>query len=903
MDGLTRFHYDVIELARPAECKFDLFSPDAFLTIRDRVGCEQHIYELVLRDGILDHSSLRVSANRDVSKSRHIRKVMFHWPLLWRARQLVVKCYARLTVTLLRTLATFTLFLLAASAANAQTGWSGEITNLSLPNEQATDLQLEMDGVGNAFAVWTTKGSTSDFVKASRLPAGRSHWSEPVTFSVPGEAPGIAEHLDLAISAEGDAVAVWTRRAPVDTKGVIHFMVYDATADSWQPGTVPGAVNASHPSVVLREGVHTFTWFETALKSAFRTATGWSSVTTIAEAPAFPTRSDNRLVIDGAGNITVAWAGPNHEFLAAQSQSGSQTWGPARPIAYVIGSPHARLELAADDTTGNVAAIWGTFSLNDWVLGSARFVRTANRWVRTLNSFGLSEPYGRIAAGANTEIAIWLTPGPSAPNHDGYGARAVRCDYRTSSCSAWRGEPEVSADVAIDGAGNALALWQRDAGGQWIAQARRYTAATDSWSAATVLGSMGETPSSPNGQRFKVAMHASGHAVVGWLFESTNESSLRVTEWIGLPAAPSITTIIPANEALTVEFNAPPTTDAAFQATDYEYSLDNGTTWRQRTPASAASPLVIGSLINGTAYTVRIRAINRAGAGAASAPASATVGAILLAPIDFRVASNVGNTVTLAWTVRPESVPPTAFAIEGGLTPGSVLASVTMGSATRTFTFTAPTGAFYARVHAVSDTTRSSPSNEIRLFVNVPPSAPENLTGQAVGSLLNLSWRNSIAGGAATAITLDVTGTVSMSVPLSGTAESFAYHGVPPGTYTFSVRAANRSGVSGSSNSVTLTFPGACPAPGAPVGLTADYTNGAVILNWTAAPGGTLATSFRIEVGSDAGLANIAVVTTGSAATTFSATAPRGSYLARVRALNSCGISSPSNELLVLVGP
>ena len=61
-----------------------LLSPDDLLTIRDRVACEQRIYELVLRDTILDHSTLRVSADRDVSKSRHISKVMFHSSALLR---------------------------------------------------------------------------------------------------------------------------------------------------------------------------------------------------------------------------------------------------------------------------------------------------------------------------------------------------------------------------------------------------------------------------------------------------------------------------------------------------------------------------------------------------------------------------------------------------------------------------------------------------------------------------------------------------------------------------------------------------------------------------------------------------------------------------------------------------
>ena len=44
------------------------------------------------------------------------------------------------------------------------------------------------------------------------------------------------------------------------------------------------------------------------------------------------------------------------------------------------------------------------------------------------------------------------------------------------------------------------------------------------------------------------------------------------------------------------------------------------------------------------------------------------------------------------------------------------------------------------------------------------------------------------------------------SIPLPVT-ETFSFAGVPPGTYTFSVRAINAAGTSGSSNPVTLTFP------------------------------------------------------------------------------------------------
>jgi hypothetical protein len=92
------------------------------------------------------------------------------------------------------------------------------------------------------------------------------------------------------------------------------------------------------------------------------------------------------------------------------------------------------------------------------------------------------------------------------------------------------------------------------------------------------------------------------------------------------------------------------------------------------------------------------------------------------------VASSVsGNIVTLRWTPPQNSVPPTAYVLEGGTFPGQVLASLPTGDLVSTLTFAAPTGAFFIRMHAVAGALRSVASNEIQIFVNVaaPPSAPE----------------------------------------------------------------------------------------------------------------------------------------------------------------------------------
>lgn len=79
-----------------------------------------------------------------------------------------------------------------------------------------------------------------------------------------------------------------------------------------------------------------------------------------------------------------------------------------------------------------------------------------------------------------------------------------------------------------------------------------------------------------------------------------------------------------------------------------------------------------------------------------------------------------GNTVTLRWD-SPELGPaPTGYVLEGGVLRGEVLASIPTGSNAPVYTFVAPTGSFFVRVHSLNGAQRSGASNEIQIHVNVP---------------------------------------------------------------------------------------------------------------------------------------------------------------------------------------
>ena len=201
-------------------------------------------------------------------------------------------------------------------------------------------------------------------------------------------------------------------------------------------------------------------------------------------------------------------------------------------------------------------------------------------------------------------------------------------------------------------------------------------------------------------------------------------------------------------------------------------------------------------------------------------------------------------------------------------------------------------------MHALASGARSVASNEIRIFVNVPapPSAPANLLGLAVGSSLQLAWQNTAAGGTPTGLILDVTGSFvgSLSLPLT---EDFALAGgVPAGTYTMSLRAVNSTGISASSNSVTLTFPGTCSsAPAPPTNFVATTGVNALSLSWGLPASGSAPSGYLLIVtGAFVG----SVPVTGRS---VAGAVPAGTYTLSIAATNACGTSAPSPPVTVTV--
>jgi hypothetical protein len=186
------------------------------------------------------------------------------------------------------------------------------------------------------------------------------------------------------------------------------------------------------------------------------------------------------------------------------------------------------------------------------------------------------------------------------------------------------------------------------------------------------------------------------------------------------------------------------------------------------------------------------------------------------------------------------------------------------------------------------------------------PGAPTNLHTFTNGSVVGIEWGPPLNGAEPRFYVLEA-GTspgasdITAGVPI-GSDTSYEVNGVPPGTYYLRVRAVSAGGIGPPSDEVELVVgPSSCVArPEPPTDLDAIVNGGIVTITWTESvtPG---VSGYRVlgnPFGIDAPFSTLVPAGT----TTFSAPAPRGVFVVRVRALSACGASAATNEVLIGVG-
>jgi len=113
-----------------------------------------------------------------------------------------------------------------------------------------------------------------------------------------------------------------------------------------------------------------------------------------------------------------------------------------------------------------------------------------------------------------------------------------------------------------------------------------------------------------SGQTYNITIRAVN--VIG----PSNASNSVSQRTLSVPEAPTDLSAIPGDTSIEITFTEP--YDGGSPITNYEYSLNDGTSWSPFSPSVTTSPVTINSLTNGTVYNIKLRAINAIGEGTAS---------------------------------------------------------------------------------------------------------------------------------------------------------------------------------------------------------------------------------------------------------------------------------------------
>lgn len=146
------------------------------------------------------------------------------------------------------------------------------------------------------------------------------------------------------------------------------------------------------------------------------------------------------------------------------------------------------------------------------------------------------------------------------------------------------------------------------------------------------------------------------------------------------PSAPTITSIIPSDGTLTVNFTAPSyTVDNTI--TNYQYSLDGSITWESLNPADSTSPISITGLANGVSYSVTIRAVAPNAFGETSNAVEAIPASVPNAPSIFSIGPS-NTALIISITPPPDNggapIAYYQYSLDGGTTYSSYFETTTI---------------------------------------------------------------------------------------------------------------------------------------------------------------------------------------------------------------------------------
>ncbi|RJF96460.1 hypothetical protein D3870_21820 [Noviherbaspirillum cavernae] len=258
----------------------------------------------------------------------------------------------------------------------------------------------------------------------------------------------------------------------------------------------------------------------------FTTRDGAWKTAQLTETDDADTARDPQIAVDAGGNALAVWSqsdGTRFNILANRYTAGSG-WGSAQAIETGNASgafvPHIAI-----DAGGNAIAVWCQTDGTRFSIWANRY-SAGSGWgsAQLIESDNASDAYDpRIAFdAAGNALVVWT-------QSDGtrFNVWANRYTVGTGWGAAQLIETDNAGDalfprIAIDGSGNALAVWQQSDGAQIDIRANRYTVGAG-WGTAQLI----ETGNAGDARLPQIAFDASGNALAVW----TQSDGTRYSIW------------------------------------------------------------------------------------------------------------------------------------------------------------------------------------------------------------------------------------------------------------------------------------------------------------------------------------------------------------------------------------
>lgn len=343
-------------------------------------------------------------------------------------------------------------------------------------------------------------------------------WSKPETLTSYAHE---ASSPVVAVNATGYAIAVWSEFNGENVKirsAVRHSEAGWSTAtdlsvsgeDAYSPSV---AMNASGNTIVAWEA---YDGLSSKINVKLRTFGGsWSEVITISDP--WVNSFNAKVTIDNIGNAVVIWESYDTENISIQAVRRTYfgVWG--NPETISTRTDYAFQPDVVSSSNGNVVAIWTAYDGVHLYTESASLVNGFWTDPEYLSDsfFDAINPQITISASGDA-LAVWS--GFDGSNFTIQASiKFADNDWSPSMVLSAPGQDAYYPQAAMDAAGNAVAVWSRNNGSNFVIQGSslyiNYSASSHSifWTDPTDLSGLSEDAANP-----RVAVDPSGNAAAVW---------------------------------------------------------------------------------------------------------------------------------------------------------------------------------------------------------------------------------------------------------------------------------------------------------------------------------------------------------------------------------------------------